>query len=94
MAGLPAADPWSAGIMAAGSVATAALKPPGSSNSGGNNFTSDYDGSAWSVNVGSGSAAATNAKTDSPLQGAANGLMKSPLLLGLAVVALVLYLRT
>lgn len=98
MGGLAASNPWTAGIMGAASVAQAALQPAGPSNSGGNNYASDYDGSAWSVSVGTGTqSSANNAKTEAPGvsttgggAGSVNGLLSNPLVLIALVAAFVL----
>lgn len=81
--------------MAAGGIAQAAMQTAPSS-AGGNQYN-DYNGSAWSVSVGLGSgstsAAATNAKTDSPVSSAAAGLFSNPLLLIGLAAALYFVLR-
>ncbi len=87
---MPAVDPWSAGIMAAGSIASGALRDstPQSQN---NSFASGYDNSGFVVNIGSGSASASIDKSASPLA----GLLKNPvLLIALALGAYLVMKRT
>jgi hypothetical protein len=72
-----AVDPWSAGIMGASSVATAALDDK-TNQTLNNSFSSKYDNSGFVVNIGSGSATGA---TSSPLGISQKNLM----LIGLAV---------
>lgn len=105
MAAIPAKagtpiDPWSAGFMALGGIAQAAMQPGGPSSASGNSFAPSFDSSAWSVSIGSsGANGATNAKTEAPGitsgAGAGNllgGLLSNPLIL-IALVAAVVLLR-
>jgi hypothetical protein len=85
-------DPWSAGIMALGSVATKAVTP-GSAQAA-STYSSVFDTSGWSINFGSGSASTDASKQTLPAAAAGvAGVMNSPALLLLAGVALVLYLN-
>lgn len=88
-------DPWSAGIMALGSVATKAVTPGSAQQTA--SYSSVFDTSGWSVNLGSGSASTTaNKQTLPPVAAAAVGavnaagsMLQNPfvlLLLGVAVV--------
>lgn len=87
MAGVPA-DPWSAGLMALGSVAGKAVedKAMNSQNSAGASF----DNSGWTLNVSTGKGATQSAQADRS-QGAAldlGAMLKNPLvLIALAFVA-------
>lgn len=74
--------------MAVGGIAQAAMAPAGPSGANGNNQTTSYDGSGWSVNVGSGSASATGSTSTPALAANVNSLLKNPVVLvGLAVAA-------
>jgi hypothetical protein len=96
MPGVPT-DPYSAGIMAAGSIASAAMQPGGPSSAGGNQYNNQADFSAWSVAIGTGqgavSGAATNARTDSPTSAGIGKLLGNPLVLVGAALVLYLVLR-
>ncbi|MGB9107552.1 MAG: hypothetical protein WCC39_02585 [Telluria sp.] len=92
MAAIPA-DPWSAGLMAAGSVASAALQKP--------NMTAQqtigplaFDNSGWNVNLGLGSGPTTMATTTDRSASAlgVSKLLSNPTMLILAAVGLYLIL--
>lgn len=91
MAGVPT-DPYSAGLMALGSIANS--PPPSSTATSNTGIT--FDNSGWAVNIGSG--AANSQKTQLPtatqaaVQGAAS-LLSSPLLLIAVGAALFLFLK-
>jgi hypothetical protein len=82
MGSVAAANPWSAGIMAAGSVASAALNDKTNMTNGAN-VSTGFDNSGWSVNLaGRGATAqqtATNDKSSSSL--GLPQLMNNPLVL-------------
>ena len=79
------ADPWSAGLMAAGSVASKALEK--GTMQAANAAGASYDNSGWSVNVGSG---AQSNQTDRSMSALGLGaLLKNPLVL--VVLAMVAY---
>jgi hypothetical protein len=91
MAGVPV-DPWSAGIMAFGSVASKAVTPGVATQT--SNYSSAFDTSGWSVNLGSGSATTSANKQTLPAAAAVGAsVLQSPAVLLLGVVALVLYLK-
>ena len=77
-----AVDPWSAGIMAVGGVAQAAMqKTPAIS---GGSMSAAFDNSGFVVNTGSGSA--SSSKSQLPTAGQLAGMLNHPLIL-LAVLA-------
>jgi hypothetical protein len=90
-----AVDPWSAGIMALGSVATKAVTPGSAQQTA--SYSSVFDTSGWSVNLGSGSASTTANKQTLPAVaatvGAAGSMLQNPMVLLLLGVAVVLAMR-
>lgn len=97
-------DPYSSAFMAAGSVATAALKPASSSNN--STVTTTFDNSGFAVNTGAGSASATKTALPSPIQSAravaqgvgavaagVGGLFSDPLVIIGGAVALLFIMR-
>ena len=88
-------DPWSAGIMALGSVASA--PPPSQTATSGNTVT--YDNSGFSVNVGGGTAQSTKTALPPTAQavgaaaGAAVNTLGNPLVIIALGMALFLYLK-
>lgn len=73
------ADPWSAGIMAAGSVATAALTPP-PMNAQQTTGAVQFDNSGWAVNVGAGASQSTSTDRSMSALGTSQ-MMRSPVVL-------------
>lgn len=90
MAGAPKPmDPWSAGIMGATSVASAALEDK-TNQTLNNSFSTGYDNSGWNVNVGAGSQTTQTDRSSSAL--GLSQLLNNPMvLIGLCVV---LYMYT
>jgi hypothetical protein len=82
-------DPWSAGIMAAGSVATAALTPP-PMNAQQTTGAVGFDNSGWNVNFGAGATQSTSSDRSSTALGV-SGLLRNPVLV-LAILAGLYYL--
>ncbi len=77
-------DPWSTGLQALGSIANSPALAPGNATQTAGAYSSMFDSSGWTVNVGSGSASATSSRAVGPDLGA---LLSNPLVL-LAVGAL------
>lgn len=95
MAGPVPVDPWSAGFMAVGSVAGAALQKPAMNaqqTAGG----AVFDNSGWNVNIGPG--ASMTASTDRATVPAAvaglSNLLGNPVILAGLAVALYLILKS
>jgi len=89
MAGLPIkqpVDPWSAGIMGATSVATAALDDK-TNQTLNNSFTSAFDNSGWNVNVGAGASQSTQTDRSSSALGLGSLLNNPVLLIALCAAA-------
>lgn len=80
------ADPWSAGLMAAGSVAKAALDDQ-TNQSLSNPFAANFDNSGWNVNVGAGASQSTQTDRSSSALGLGSLLSNPVVLLGLCAVA-------
>ncbi|WP_313818880.1 hypothetical protein [Cupriavidus sp.] len=97
--GLMASNPWTAGIMAAGSVAGQMMGTPDPSNtaiSGSGMFDQHFDGSGWVVATGGSDARALPTVT-SALQstaGQALGLLQNPMVLIAAAVIALAYFRS
>lgn len=91
---LPAADPWTTGMMALGGVAQAAMQG-GSSNTS----TAVFDNSGFVVNVGGGSASSVKTAMPSPTETAqaaayhAASVLSRPTTVILVALALFLYLK-
>jgi hypothetical protein len=83
------ADPWSAGIMAAGSVASAALTPP-PMNAQQTTGAVTFDNSGWAVNVGAGASQSTSTDRSMSALGASR-MLRNPVVL-LAILAGLYYL--
>lgn len=96
--GAMSATPWGAGIMAAGSVASAMMggsDPSNTATSGGGLFDNHFDGSGWVVATGGSDARALPTVT-SALQstaGQALGLMQNPMVLIAGAVIALAYFR-
>jgi len=84
-----AADPWSTGLMAAGSVASKALEKGSSQAAGTNSNNADF--SAWTLSIGS--SGATSAAVEKTTTTPTAGLLSNPIVLAGLAVAVVLYLR-
>jgi hypothetical protein len=86
-------DPWSAGIMAAGSIATKALDKGSSQAQSSQTTTADF--SAWTLSIGSsGATSAAVEKVTAPGAGATAGLLSNPIILAGLAIAVVLYLKS
>lgn len=80
-------DPWAAGIMAAGSVATAALKDNTPMNNA-VSFGASFDNSGWVVNTGQGATVSPSADKTTVAGPSLAALLRNPVvLIGLAVAA-------
>lgn len=92
MAGVPSKpmDPWSAGIMGATSVASAALEDK-TNQTLNNSFSTVFDNSGWNVNVGAGASQSTQTDRSSSALGLSRLMSNPMMLIGLCVV---LYLYT
>jgi hypothetical protein len=96
MAGVPV-DPWSAGFMALGSIASA--PPP--SMTGHLSSPNTFDNSGFAVNVGGGTAQATSTKTALPsaaqaaqaVAAGAGSLLSNPAFIVVIGLGLYLYLK-
>jgi hypothetical protein len=87
-----AADPWSVGLMALGGVATKAVTPGMATQT--TSYSSVFDTSGWSINLGSGSATTSANKQTLPAAAAVSAsVLQSPAVLLLGAVALVLFLK-
>jgi hypothetical protein len=88
MAGVPT-DPWSAGLMAAGSMASAALQKP-AMNAQQTIGPVAFDNSGWNVNLGLGSGPTTMATTTDRSTSAlgASKVLNNPTMLLLLAVGL------
>jgi len=71
--------------MALGSVASKAVTPGNATQTVGA-FTTGFDSSGWSVNLGSGSASATASKVSTPIPAVSNNTMMLLLLAGAAFI--------
>jgi hypothetical protein len=94
MAALPVGkpvDPWSAGIMGATSVATAALDDK-TNQTLNNSYTAAFDNSGWNVNVGAGASQSTQTDRSTSALGLSSLLQNPVVLIALAAVAF-LYLK-
>jgi len=87
--GAAAYNPWSAGIMAAGSVASEAVKSP-PMNAQQTTGPVTYDNSGWAVNVGRGASQSTSTDRSMSALGASQ-MLRNPLVL-LAILAGLYYL--
>lgn len=94
MAGTPV-DPWSAGLMAFGSIAGGA--PPSQTATSGNTVT--FDNSGFNVSVGGGTAQSTKTSLPTATQalgaaaGTAASVLSNPLVMIALGMALFLYLK-
>ena len=84
-------DPWSAGIMGATSVATAALKDGQSQAHSNQNNSADF--SAWTLSIGSTGATSAAVERANVPGNSLSGLLGNPIVLAGLAVAAVLYLH-
>jgi hypothetical protein len=91
MAGMPATDPYSAAFGAAAQLGKAAIDDKTNLTQS-TKFDSTFDGSGWSINIGSGSLSATASKND-PVAGVAALLQNPVALIGLAVALYLVWKR-
>ncbi|WP_427306601.1 hypothetical protein [Cupriavidus sp. H39] len=96
--GLLAANPWTAGIMAASSVVGQTMAGPDPSNtalSGSGMFDQHFDGSGWVVATGGSEARALPTLTSAVQQtaGEALGLLNNPMVLVAGVVVALAFFR-
>lgn len=91
MAAIPA-DPWSAGLMAAGGIAQAAMQKPAMTTAA--TFgASTFDNSGWNINIaGEGASVTSSASNDRTALPSASSLLKNPLVLIVLAVAAYYYL--
>lgn len=92
MGGFMQSNPYSAGIAAAGQVATKALEK-GTVTNGVTTGDGVFDHSGWSVNFGSGSIERNSTAVPSQMMAQAAGLLNNPLVLGAILLGLYLYLK-
>jgi hypothetical protein len=85
------ADPWSAGFMAVGGVATAAINDKTNMTNQAS-LSQVFDNSGWAVNIGTGTQNASSEKAP-PIAAAAANMLQNPMVLVVLAVGLYLVLK-